>query len=319
MAVRPLVGRNHRGDYGRARRDRAFVGADVGQLGAVADEHGAGAPDEPGAGAPDEPGAVIGDEDQGDAVSLDITPPDPDKGIYIFASGRKGSGKSVVCRSWFDCYPYDRVVIDVTHDLRADFRRDGVEFDELRDGDLLPARLPASKHGQPDYKQRTWIYCPDAGAATAVDDMDRVAGLAIGRGPTLIWFDEYGTVTTGNKTPPNVRRILHHGRHDKLTALFACPRPMDIDGLAINQADRVYTFATANPDDRDRIAKNIGFDPKEFSEINASLPRRGKYWHTMFDQTTDQLWIMPPLPTRRRGRQPIADPDDAAASYRMIV
>lgn len=243
------------------------------------------------------------DEDQGDgAETATFTPPDADKGIYVFASGRKGSGKSVVCRKWFDRYPYDRVVIDVTHDLRADFRRDGIEFDELRDGDLLPARLPASKRGQPDYKQRTWVYCPDAGAATAVDDMDRVAGLAIGRGPTLIWFDEYGTVTTGNKTPPNVRRILHHGRHDQLTALFACPRPMDIDGLAINQADLVYTFATANPDDRDRIAKNIGFDPKEFSEINASLPRLGKYYHTVYDQTADRLWIMDPMPMRKRSK-----------------
>jgi hypothetical protein len=150
------------------------------------------------------------------------------------------------------------------------------------------------------------------GSATTDDDVDRVVGLTLGRGPTLLWLDEFGTITTGHKTPPNVRRVLHHGRHDKLTALFACPRPKDIDGLAINQADRVYTFSTANPDDRDRIAKNIGWDPAEFTKINQSLAARGRYWHTMYDQATDELWVMPPLPQRRRGRRPIGDPDDVA-------
>lgn len=245
-----------------------------------------------------------------------VTPVNPDKGVYVFASGRKGSGKSVICRSWFDAYPYDRIVIDVTHDLHDDLKRDGVEFEELKDGDMLPARLPASKRGQPDYKPKTWVYRPDGGAKTAIDDMDRVVGLGINRGPTLIWIDEFGEISTGNRTPPNVRRILHHGRHSQITLLLACPRPMDIDPLAISQADLVYTFRTAVPDDRDRVAKNIGWDPADFSRINAQLaaPPYGKYWHTKYDQGADELWIMPPLPQRRRGQRPIGDAEDYAHS-----
>lgn len=242
-------------------------------------------------------------------------PPDPDKGLFVFSSGRKGSGKSVVCRSWFDDYPYDRVIVDVTHDLTEDLRRDGVEFTEIRGGIDMPARLPAHRRGQP----RTYVYRPDMGSKTVLDDMDRVVGLGLGRGPTLVWCDEFGEQSTGNTTPPNIKRALHHGRHDQLTLLIACPRPVDIAPLAIAQADKVYTFQTSNPADRERVAKSIGWAPKEFDEVNAEIARLNAsgapYWHSMYDQKSNELWIMPPLPIRRRGRRPIGDPAelDAAA------
>lgn len=224
-----------------------------------------------------------------------VAGPDPHKGVYIFASGKKGSGKSVICRAWFDRYPFDRIVIDPTHDVRDDLRRDGVDFEELR-ADTLPARLPPFDPEHP----KTYVFCPDMGSPTALDDMDRVVGLALGRGPTCLWCDEYGTMTGPNMTGPNMRRALHHGRHDGLTLLLACPRPKNIDGLGISQADYVYTFRTRNPDDRDRIAKEIGMDPADFSAVNASLSARGRWWHTMYDDAEDQLWIMPPLPVGRR-------------------
>lgn len=226
-------------------------------------------------------------------------PPDPRKGIFVFASGRKGSGKSVVCRWWFDQYPFDRIVIDPTHDVRADLRRDLVDFEELH-ADMLPARLPRPDAARP----RTWLFAPDMGSATAADDMDRVAGLALGRGPTLLWSDEFGTQTTAQRTGPNGRRILHHGRHDALTFLAACPRPKDINGLAINQADLVYTFRTPNAYDREAIARNIGMDTREFDTINADLARRGDHWHTLYEQAYDTLWICPPLPVRRQRLYP---------------
>jgi len=245
-------------------------------------------------------------------------PPDPDKGLFVFSAGRKGSGKSVVCRWWFDGYPYDRVVIDVTHDLTADLRRDGVEFDELRGGLDLPARLPAHRLGHP----RTYVYRPDMGSKTAGDEMDRVAGLALGRGPTLLWCDEFGEQTSGSSTPPNIKRALHHGRHDKLTLLIACPRPVDIAPLAIAQADKVYSFYMANPADRDRVAKSIGWNPREFDEVNAEIARlnaanSAPYWHSMYDQPTNELWIMPPLPVRHRGRRPVGDPAELAAAAEL--
>lgn len=235
--------------------------------------------------------------------------PDPYRGVFIFASGRKGSGKSVVCRAWADTYPFDKVIVDPTHDIRDDYRREGIEFEELK-ADALPARLPRFNPDQP----RTYIFCPDMGSPTCVDDMDRVVGLALGRGPTLLWVDEFGTLTNGNKTPPNTRRVLHHGRHDQLTFLCACPRPMDIDGLAINQADLVYMFVTANPDDRQRIAKNIDRPVSEIEEVNAELKRRGDHWHALYKQPVDELWIMPPLPRPRRSeRRRVGHPGDLAA------
>jgi hypothetical protein len=243
-------------------------------------------------------------------------PPDPDKGIFIFCSGKKGSGKSVVCRHWFDAYPYDRVVVDATHDLKADFDREGIQYTELRGGLDLPARLPAPDPRNP----RTWIFCPDMGDPAAFDDMDRVVGLALGRGPTLLWLDEFGEQSTGNKSGPNVRRLLHHGRHDGITLLLACPRPQDINPLGISQADIVYTFATNNPADRKRVAENIGIAPAEFDEVNNVVKQQGQHWHSRYDNRVDDLVIMPPLPRPRRGvnaRAPIGEPLDLGAAAEL--
>lgn len=244
--------------------------------------------------------------------------PDPDKGVYIFSSGRKGSGKSVVCRHWFEDYPYDRVIIDVTHDVARDLRRDDVEYEVIRGGIDMPARLPAARPDHP----RTWVYMPDMGDPAAEDEMDRVAGLAIGRGPTLLWCDEFGEQTTGNKTPPNLKRILHHGRHDRISLLIACPRPVDINPLTISQADKVYTFATSNPADRARIADNIGWAPNEFDEVNNEIQRlnsssRKPYWHSMYDHATNELWIMPPLPVVSHQRRPVGDSAELAAAAEL--
>src|SRR5260221_5797157 len=60
--------------------------------------------------------------------------PDPRKAFYVFATGSKDSGKSYYCRAWFDAYPFDKLVIDPTHDVRKDFRREGIEFVDLGNG-----------------------------------------------------------------------------------------------------------------------------------------------------------------------------------------
>lgn len=238
--------------------------------------------------------------------------PDPRKGIYIFCSGRKGSGKSVVCRAWFDAYPFDRIIIDPTHDVAADLRQDGVPFTELRSGLDLPARLPAYRPGQP----QTYVHSPDMGSETALDDMDRVVGLALGRDPTYLWVDEYGELTTAHQTPPNMRRVLHHGRHDHLSLCLACPRPVDVNPLGISQADLVYMFFTANPDDRARIAKNIGLDTAEVDDINREIGQQGAFWHMLHDHRQNVTSIMPPLPRARRGRPlpPIGMPGELVAA-----
>lgn len=227
--------------------------------------------------------------------------PDPREAWFLFASGRKKTGKSHYCRQWFDAYPYDKMVIDVTGDVREDFRRDGVRFADLG-RDILPARFPASLDENEPYV--TAIYCPDMGSATAGDDIDRAAGLLLrgrkNRG--MLWLDEAGHSSTGNKTPPNMKRILHHGRHHNLQLLMACPRPMDIDPLCLSQADLIVTFRTVNTFDLDRLAKSTGYDPGEFAQINREHCHDHAF--TAFDPDDEDglLRLCPPLPPRRAGR-----------------
>jgi hypothetical protein len=225
-------------------------------------------------------------------------PPDPRQSLFIFASGKKGSGKSHLARAWFDSYPFDRMVIDPTNDVRTDLRADGVEFVDL-DQDTLPVKFPASLDENKPYV--TCVLAPDMGSATAVDDMDRAVGLCLRDRPTLLWCDEFGSLTTSHKTPPNTRRSLHHGRHHFLTLIIACPRPSQIDPLAISQSDLCYTFRTPNKYDRERIANEIGFNEAEFTAINNDLQL---HWHTLYDARDDQLSVMPPLPPRSRGTNP---------------
>lgn len=225
-------------------------------------------------------------------------PPDPRKSLFIFASGKKGTGKSYVCRSWWDAYPFDRMCIDITHDLRADFREEQIPFTDI-DIEMLPGKLPAPV-SEENRGPQTYVACPDMGSKTWLDDIDRVIGLCLRPkgNPMLLWVDEFGAITKGSKTGPNMRRVLHHGRHSDLSLLLACPRPMDVDPLGIAQADLVYTFRTNQVYDRERIADTIGWDRGEFTQVNGQL--RG-HEHTLFDARNDTLSVMPPLPPRRRG------------------
>src|SRR5690348_16779087 len=110
---------------------------------------------------------------------------DPVKGGHVFISGKKGQGKSVLARRLFDTYPYDRLVLDVTGDLTADFRRDGVKFVTLTP-DALPLSFPSGDDGEPV----TAVLAPDMGdEGAAMDQMDRGLGLALDHRRTLVWCD----------------------------------------------------------------------------------------------------------------------------------
>ncbi|MFE7413144.1 P-loop NTPase family protein [Streptomyces laurentii] len=219
---------------------------------------------------------------------------DPVKGGHVFISGKKGQGKSVLARRLFDTYPYDRLVLDVTGDLTADFRRDGLKFAKLT-GDTLPLRFPADhSEGRPV----TAVLAPDMGdEGTAMDQMDRALGLALDNRRTLVWVDEVGALTRVGKTPPNLRRALHHGRHRQLFLLLCGPRPIDVDPLCISQADVVATFRTPNPRDRQRIAENIGWPPHRFDQAVHAL---GTHEYLWYDATApeEELLHMPPLPRK---------------------
>lgn len=232
---------------------------------------------------------------------------DPDKGVYFFISGKKGSGKSVLARRLFDGYPYDKVVIDPTKDIGRDLADEGVPF-EVIPPDAIPIKIPRREDGQPP---RLWVFNPDMGSETVVDDMDRVMGLVLNYpGPMALWVDEMGTYSKVNATPPNLRRALHHGRHDQLSLIQACPRPMNIDPLCIAQADVVVTFRTPNRADRKRIAEEIGIPLDEFDDLVLGLKAHHHVW---FDSNANEgvgeLQIRPPLPARRRQVSHYVPPD----------
>lgn len=231
-----------------------------------------------------------------------MRPPDPRKAFYVFASGKKGSGKSHYLRSWHDAYPYDRMVVDVTGDISRDFRREGIEFLTL-DPHALPVHFPRGSDDRGQRTRVTAVLVPDMKSATSVDDMDRAVGLML-RGDDergLLWVDEVNWLTSGSKTPPNTRVVLAQGRHHNLTLLGGAPRPMDIDTLWIAQADLVATFKTPQVYDRQRIADTIGYPRDEFDQLNAELsPERHDY--TAYDAVGDQMYVCPPLPPRRAGR-----------------
>jgi hypothetical protein len=228
---------------------------------------------------------------------------DPNKGAFFFATGSKGSGKSVLARSIFESYPYDRLVIDPTGDATEALLADGVKVEHLTEP--LPITWPSSLDETHPFITASFI--PDMGSATALDDMDRALGLALKHKRTAVWIDEVGQMTKANSTPPSLRRALHHGRHDQLTLIMAGPRPMDIDPLVVAQSDFVAVFALPNPNDRKRVANEIGWPPAIFDEAVQALGMYEYLWYDAkaFNEETKHLGVllhMDPLPARPRGR-----------------
>lgn len=230
---------------------------------------------------------------------MTYTEPDPRKAFYVFISGMKGRGKTYYARSWWDHYPYDRLVIDVTHDIRQDFRDEGVPFADLS-GDILPVKLPSSLDEAEPYV--TCVYCPDMGSPTVLDDIDRAMGLMLrGRNERgMLWIDEIGgTVDKGGRPGPNQRRILRHGRHHNLFLVGTDPRPKEIPTLWPAQADLVVTYRTPLEMDCDRIADQIGYPRKTYADINRTWCKGHNY--TAYDRNDEQLYLCPPIPRRRAG------------------
>lgn len=212
---------------------------------------------------------------------------DPTQSSLILLVGRKGSGKSVIARNLYRSYPFDKLAIDVNGDAEP-----GV------DAELIRAPLPRFPIDA-DGRARNLHYRVDPGSATYRDDLDRAIGMALYPAdlPCMVWLDEIGEVTTGNTTPPHLRRLLMQSRHHgPCSALMCGPRPKDINPLCVSQADRIYIFDLPNPMDRQRLAENMGYPP---ARLNAELEetlRRGKYWHLMYDAAAHTMFRMPPVP-----------------------
>lgn len=208
---------------------------------------------------------------------------DPRRANHIAIFGRKGSGKSTLAQRFWDSYPFDRLVIDPTHDVDPH----DPKAQTLHD---VPARWPMK--GFNDERQ-TFRYLPDPGSSTYQDDLDRAVQMAFAHGRGLLWVDEVGELTTANATPPAMRRLLQQGRHRDISVLFCGPRPKHIDPLVISQADYLALFEIPSPMDRQRVADTIGFDAGEFEEAHRELVDHGYLW---WDTRARELEVRPPLP-----------------------
>lgn len=214
---------------------------------------------------------------------------DAGKATHIAIVGRKGSGKSVLARRFWESYPYDRLVIDPTGD---------VDPGDPKARNLttpLPHRWPASL----DRERVTLRFAADPGSATYEDDLDAAAGLAFGHGNCLLWVDEIGELTRANKTAPAMRRILHQSRHRRLSTLFCGPRPIDINPLVISQADYLAIFHLPNPADRKRCADTMGYELAELEEAHGHLEEHGYLW---WNATARELEVRPPIPQGRAAK-----------------
>lgn len=218
------------------------------------------------------------------------------RSTYITLVGRKGQGKSHMAARLWRTWPHDRLCVDPTGDADVgDPRADRI----TRLEDPLPIAWPSSVGEKGE--RVSLHYVPDMGSPTHWEDMDRAVGLAYHHGnagrPVLVWIDEMGELMpNANKTGPNTRRMLHHGRHRLMSTLLCGPRPIDVNPLAISQADHVFVFDLPNPADCRRVADNIGWDPAEFEGHVHELGDK-EYLHADIAEQT--LAHYPKLPPRR--------------------
>lgn len=216
---------------------------------------------------------------------------DPHKATHIAVFGRKGSGKSVLAQRFWDSYPFDRLVIDPTGDVDPHDPK----------ADELTVPLPLRWPSKVDDERTTLRFHADPGSASYQDELDEAVQLAFTHGHCLLWVDEIGELTSANKTPPAMRRVLQQSRHRHLSTLFCGPRPIDINPLVISQADYLALFEMPNPADRKRVADNIGFDLGEFEEAHELLVDHGYLW---WDTVHRELEVRPPLPYGAAARRP---------------
>lgn len=209
---------------------------------------------------------------------------DPRKPTIVTILGRKGSGKSVLAAGYWDSYPYDELVIDVT--------RDAV----VGPGCLFVSELPR-KFPEPDRdhgRTRTkLVFQPDPGSATYEDDLDRAVSLALHnpRKRCLLWIDERGEFTT--RPGPGMRRALNQSRHWGLSILSCGPRAVNIDPLLIGNADFLFIFDLPGIHDRNRVAETIGVPESQLTRAIFALP---PYGYLRWSTREREMIEFPPLP-----------------------
>jgi DNA helicase HerA-like ATPase len=218
-----------------------------------------------------------------------VDQPDPHRPTQIAVVGKKGQGKTELAYLFFDSYPHDRVLIDPNGDILVPEGTVDLEVPVSAQWPPL-SRLPGEKH-----ERQTLRLIPDFATPHYQTDMDAAVGMAYAHRRTLVFVDEAHELIPAGRTPPHARRALRQARHHQLSTIWATPRPMTVDPLMISQADWVYVFKLPHPDDRKRVAQNIGWDPRDFDDAVHELD---DHEYLRYDARRDDLAHFPPLPER---------------------
>jgi len=212
---------------------------------------------------------------------------DPNRGLIVVLCGKKESGKSVMGLALAMSYPYDLIVVDVAGDdgpMRGGGNSGSHDVIEWHGPlDQLPAAFPESERRDgPDGRPRPIIlrYVPDPGSATYLEDMDHLIGVAMAHRRCMVLVHEGNVLAPSGKTPAHMRRALRFNRHNQVTLAFCGPRVITMDRLVLGQADLVYVFEMQVPEDRERIAKEIGWNPADF---DAAVEDLGPHEYLLFD------------------------------------
>lgn len=214
---------------------------------------------------------------------------------FLVIVGPKGSGKSVLARTFFEQFPGDRAVLDPTGDVAA-----ALPEDFFRD---VPPGYRGPFPKRDDERRATIRGQYRRSSRTYHEDMDHFIAMTLEHGrrtkrPVLLWIDEAGRVATRNKTLPHKLEAQEEGRHAHLFQIDCFPRPSNMEPLLVLQADYVYAFALPSPIDRQRLADLAGVDPRTFDEAMRSMP---DYGYLRIDtrapiNSDRRLVVFPPLP-----------------------
>lgn len=218
--------------------------------------------------------------------------------------GAAGTGKSVLANYLWKRWQGDRLAIDPTYDWPTELSK--VTHVELEQWPV--------QEGYDEARQRqSLIYRPDTGQGAWRDDMDRAIGAALTHArrtarPTLVLCDEIGEMAINPMaTLPNLRRVLHTGRHYGVNCIGNGPRPVDIPKLFLQQCRYVAMFRLPNPADRERIADTMGFPRELIHQLHAETPEFGFVW---LDTRAAEAYVYDPIPigkTKKQLRRPQGD------------
>lgn len=220
---------------------------------------------------------------------------DADEDLLLFFVGRKGSGKSKAAREHFRHWPgVDRLIIDVNHDVDPgdDLAEQWLPADP-------PLELPARRHKD---EPEVYHWSPDPQRGSFRDDCDRAMGLGLYPQDrrVLEWIDEAGKVLKVGTAGPNGTTLLNQNRHFGVPMLLCGPRSLDIEVLAISQADRIYMFDVPSPRDRQRLSDNIGIPPRdldrELERVRREMPPFSSLMFMGGSPDQRGLYLLPPFP-----------------------